>query len=76
MDKHIFAAIFRRDETKPFSGLNHFTKPVILLDIIITFEEISPWAEWSEKNIREKNNKEISRGTNNKIITMTASDNL
>lgn len=49
MDKHIFAAIFRRDETKTFSGLNHFTKPVILLDIIITFEEISPWAEWSEK---------------------------
>ncbi len=55
MDKHIFAAIFRRDETKPFSGLNHFTKPVILLDIIIPFEEISPWAEWSEKKYQREN---------------------
>jgi len=31
--EYIFAAVVRGDEPKPLSALNHFTKPVILLDI-------------------------------------------
>ncbi len=37
MYKNIFTAISRRNKAKALSELNHFTKPVILLDIDITF---------------------------------------
>ncbi len=33
MDENVFAAIIRSDKAKTFICLNHFTKPVILLDI-------------------------------------------
>ncbi len=37
MDENVFAAIIRSDKAKPLSALNHFTKPVILLDIFYSF---------------------------------------
>ncbi len=38
---------------KPFSGLNHFTKPVIFVVVanIVAAREGRPWAKWPEKKI-------------------------
>ncbi|QUJ08895.1 hypothetical protein KCP77_12005 [Salmonella enterica subsp. enterica] len=53
-----------RNEAKPFSGLNHFTKPVIFV-VIILLPLNEPLGEMALKELsEEKPIKRISRGTN------------